>query len=236
MLSSSARGGGSWTHRMIHFPPPLANTPNTLGDYWREAFKGWRRRLSDYIKEKLWSWCEMWADFPKRSSTKHQTQETRCTNRYFCEWSDNLWLTHMRTGTNFIYLLGNFNRLFTQPWCCGCVWPSGAALSHTWPPPPSRPRWFIRAALTHNGVSGPKQQQQWAVWARTTIGYVIRLLAPDLLWFLKHRFHCSSVVLLYDDAVLFFCCWPSWSGFKLLLPVPVSLDSSYITYPVAPFR
>ena len=25
---------------------------------------------------------------------------------------------------------------------------------------------------------------------------------------LKHRFHCSSVLLLLDDAVLF-CCWPS---------------------------
>lgn len=194
MLSSSARGGGPWTHRMIHFPPPLANTPNTLGDYWREAFKSWRRRLSDYIKEKLWSWCEMWADFPKWSSTKHQTQETRCTNRYFCEWSDNMWLTHMRTGTNFIYLLGNFNRLFTQPWCCGCVWPSGAALSHTWPPPPSRPRWFIRAANSQRG--------QWAKAAAAAVSGVSqnhdRLRDP--------AFSAGSALIFKTSVSLFVCC------------------------------
>lgn len=195
MLSSSARGGGPWTHRMIHFPPPLANTPNTLGGYGREEVEEEAICLcpthpltpSHYVKGKLWSWCEMWADFPKRRSTKHKTQQTRCTNLYFCKWSDNLWLTHMRTGTNFTYLQWKWKWNMLQPpvhsaLVLSVCLPSGAALSHTWPPPPPRPLWFIRAALTHNGVSGPKQQQ-WAVWARTTIGYVIRLLAPELLWF-----------------------------------------------------
>ena len=44
-----------------------------------------------------------------------------------------------------------------------CCLPSGAAFSHTWRLSPSRPRWFIRAALTHNGVSGPEPRS--VIWS-----------------------------------------------------------------------